>query len=403
MSAHVKPALVLLLLLLPLFHAMSPAAGRSISHEESQSTPAATQSTPAANGAWKLSKPIQHENLVIYPITTSRSTRSTNLVRTGSYITLDDGLKKGLVLVSEIGATGRAHRLRRGQAASNDAQVNRLLVTNKSGKTLLLIAGELIVGGNQDRIIGHDCMVAARSRHTPVDVFCVEHGRWSENPAFGETREDTVIARDTSSYRNERRRHPREVVQGDAAGGQFFVAAKEAMAAPAVREKAQVEEDQMTVWASVSALEVQLNAESSTGSLNRVFEDSKVKARLNAYESAFTGRLPQGSVGVVAAINGEIISGDAFANEALFRHYWPKLLRSLALQASGAVEQKSVVPSIDAARAFLSAKSESMPTEARRRQYRLVERKSETDASFELRSPSTSVSEVIHMNKVAKH
>jgi hypothetical protein len=57
--------------------------------------------------------------------------------------------------------------------------VNQLVLVNRSKRPLLLLAGELVSGGKQDRIIAKDRIVAPGAEPLPLDVFCVEHGRWS--------------------------------------------------------------------------------------------------------------------------------------------------------------------------------------------------------------------------------
>ena len=63
---------------------------------------------------------------------------------------------------------------------SDNASVNELSLINKSGKKLLLLAGEVIVGGKQDRIVQDDVVIPPVSVPVSLSVFCVEHGRWSQ-------------------------------------------------------------------------------------------------------------------------------------------------------------------------------------------------------------------------------
>ena len=57
------------------------------------------------------------------------------------------------------------------------------------------------------------------------------------------------------------------------------------------------------------------------------------------------------AVGVVAAVNGEIIWADIFASPALLQKYWPKLVRSYAAEAM-VTRAKHRVPDVGAAQAF---------------------------------------------------
>src|SRR5205814_102830 len=64
--------------------------------------------------------------------------------------------------------------------------VNHVRVKNLSAKPLLLLAGETILGGQQDRILGKDSIVPAHEELS-LEVYCVEHGRWSGARDFTRT------------------------------------------------------------------------------------------------------------------------------------------------------------------------------------------------------------------------
>src|SRR5437588_266271 len=76
---------------------------------------------------------------------------------TGAFITLDEGLKAGRVQVAEVGG----------------GSVNQLNVTNEDDKPLYLMGGEVVLGGQQDRLLGSDTIIPAKSKSVPVTVFCV--------------------------------------------------------------------------------------------------------------------------------------------------------------------------------------------------------------------------------------
>src|SRR5215216_3354777 len=204
---------------------------------------------------WKVSAPIRFEKLTIFPVL-SDEPRST-----ANFITLDEGLRTGKVIVTELGANGRSRRIRRGMRASDDADVNKLAIRNNSGKMLVLIAGEMIVGGKQDRIVGHDCIIASNNIAVPLDVFCVEHGRWSGEATFGQSRSSSGTASNGGGGA------PEHVVM---------------MALPNVREKAQAKKSQSEVWAGVSETVTLNSVASSTGDLKSVYRDKRVNKSLGA-------------------------------------------------------------------------------------------------------------------------
>ena len=53
------------------------------------------------------------------------------------------------------------------------------MLVNNSKRPLILLAGEIVTGGKQDRVIGKDRIIPAESDPIDLGVFCVEPGRWT--------------------------------------------------------------------------------------------------------------------------------------------------------------------------------------------------------------------------------
>ena len=340
------------------------------------------------NRDWQLGAPVSFQTLTVFPVLTDQP------VSADEYITLDQGLRSGRVTVSEIGANGRARRIRQGRVSDN-AEVNRLLVKNMSGKTLVLIAGEIIVGGKQDRIVGEDCVIASSNTPVPIDVFCVEHGRWDERSRVGQSRASGGGTSGTGSGPG-----------SGGAGGTFSapsISGMGGMAAPKTRAQAQAEKSQSGVWDEVSKLEKANSVSSSTGTLNEVYKDRRVSAKLGDYERAIKSKLMgKNVIGAVVAIDGQVVSADVFANPKLFQAYWPKLLTSYALEAisTGKRDSKSVDRS--AAAAFLARVDAPASSEGKKAGHKLTEYQSDREASFELESDDKNAGKLIHFNRVNK-
>src|SRR5712691_4134753 len=102
-------------------------------------------------------------------------------------MSLEEGLASGEVVVAEQGGD-ILRRTRdaapRGLPLQGGASVNQLVLINRGKKPLVLLAGELVSGGKQDRIVAKDRIVGPGERPLPLDVFCVEHGRWSSGTQF---------------------------------------------------------------------------------------------------------------------------------------------------------------------------------------------------------------------------
>ena len=347
--------------------------------------------TSPARPDWRLGSPFTHNNLTVFPVLADESTASADL------ITLDEGLRSGKVTITEFGADGRSHTINRRQMGDS-AEVNRLALTNKSGKALVLIAGEMILGGRQDRIVGHDCIIESSNTPVPLDVFCVEHGRWSGSVAFGERAGGFI-----GNARTEASGSGSGAGTGsNASPGETVSIMSAPMALPSIREKAQAKKSQDEVWSAVAETVTVTGTSTSTGTLKSVYQDKRVNTKLDGYERAFKGRLSAGNiVGVVAAIDGKIVSADVFANHSLFQAYWPKMLNSYALEAVSTTTAGAPQVSRTDAEAFLARVQGSNASDANEGVYRLAENQSSKDASFELeyirKNPT-----LVHFNRVSK-
>jgi len=269
---------------------------------------------------YSLLEPIHSGNLTVFPVVASRS------YDTGQFLTLDEGIRSGDVVVVEAGqARGLIRRRPRMQPVPypvSDGEVNRLVLVNNSQRPLLLLAGEIVTGGKQDRVIGKDRIVPAESDPVDLSVFCVEPGRWVPT-------------------------HGKYVCDNAANGGATL------FAAPAVRSKAMSAKNQQQVWdevrksnqamaASESVVVAGVAPElNSTSSYGRVMANKEVQQEVDkvatpiqrSYESVIRQLRDKNAVGVVVAVNGDVVWADIFASTQLLQKYWPKLVRSYASEA----------------------------------------------------------------------
>jgi hypothetical protein len=296
---------------------------------------------------YKVLEPIAHGNLTVFPVVASKS------YSTGEFLTLDEGLRSGEVVVTEAGNVQGLIRRHPGPAIRHDgAQVNRLVLVNNSKRPLLLLAGEIVSGGKQDRVIGKDRIVPAESDPVDLSVFCVEPGRWvATSEHFGAS----------------------EAMYGGAAGPIHGPAPMAIMAQPSVRAKAMGDKNQQEVWDAVNAQKEQVTVEVSAtapavvtemaqvSSYAKVNENQEVKKRVDAmaepiersYHTVIRQLHDRNAVGVVVAVNGRIIWADIFASTDLLEKYWPKLVRSYASEAV-VTRAKEVDVTVSRAQAFLA-------------------------------------------------
>jgi hypothetical protein len=360
-----------------LLNYMTKVESNNGAQKQSSANAAISSATNPVETAWRVGEPIVHENLAIFPVTSNVP------VGTDDFITLDEGLRAGTVVVTELGANGRSlpttgqrpdvRSNRIPQQRGDGAQVNKLALTNKSGKKLVLLAGEMVVGGKQDRIVGNDAIIESTDEPVPLDVFCVEHGRWSGEAAFTRNR-------------------------GSSGGDAAYM-----MASPKVRANAQAKKDQNEVWKEVAGQVSANEVSTSTGDLKSVYEDKRVSRTLESYERALKDKIPGKEViGVVVAVGGRVISADVFASPKLFQAYWPKMLRSYALEAISSKRNDSEKASVKDAQAFLARANGGKQSSGKLGVYKLTEHQSDADASFELEGDSKSAKVLVHFNRVSK-
>jgi hypothetical protein len=184
---------------------------------------------------------------------------------------------------------------------SQGDEVNRLFIENTSDDTLFIMAGEVVKGGKQDRVIAMDMIIPPHSAPVDMSVFCVEHGRWTYGGA-------------------------------DAADG---FTGHASVANTSVRKAAITTKNQSQVWSEVAAVTQANKASSSTGTLNSLENAEAYQAELKSYEARFAS-LPATSlnvIGVVAVTGGRVIGCDMFATPDLFRNAYPDLLKSYISEA----------------------------------------------------------------------
>jgi len=308
--------------------------------------------SPGIDGLpWGIGAPVTYQNLTIFPVISSQNED------TSEFETLDQALSDGDAVISEQG--GYMRRTRDGEPVpvyTGGSQVNQLVLVNRGKRPLLLLAGEVVSGGKQDRIIGKDRIVPIGSAPLPLDVFCVEHGRWT--------------------------------------GASMQFSAAETMVHPTVREQAAVKQDQNKVWAAVrdetpkvgDAESVQIQTEGGvagrdmappspalsestiggvvagapTQSYRRIYQSPMVQNSVEGFADEFNRRFDRATfgikggrvVGVIVAFGDEVAWSDIFASSQLFETYWPKLLRSYVVEALTRPGVREAA-SLDDARDFL--------------------------------------------------
>lgn len=360
-----------------------------------------------AGAGYRVLAPITHGSLTIFPIVASSSHD------TREFLTLDEGLRSGEVVVTEAGRVQPL--MRRGTrpqypSRGDGAEVNRLVLVNNSKRPLLLLAGEIVTGGKQDRVIGKDRIIPAESDPIDLSVFCVEPGRWvTRTEKFGglsaqmaqpSVRKQAMAEKDQQKVWAEVRRSQDTAVAAVAA-------------APPSRggNRPSVPGETVTVTAEAPSVETTTAQLRSSTSYATVMDHKAVKRQVDevagpmqrSYESVIRQLKNQNAVGVVVAINGEIEWADIFASTELLQKYWPKLVRSYAADTIGITRTKGTAVSQAAAQQFLNdwgGKRQMVETEPGL--FRHVEVAGRGFRAFQLTSLLPKTGYDLHLSKMAE-
>ena len=109
---------------------------------------------------------ITRAGVTVFPVTAEGSPK---LADDEQVIPFADALQQGVLTVTEAG---------------HDMQVASLRVHNRGKDPVLVMAGEIVEGGQQDRVITQDILVPPSDRPIALTVNCVERSRWSGGSSF---------------------------------------------------------------------------------------------------------------------------------------------------------------------------------------------------------------------------
>ncbi|MFM2182331.1 MAG: hypothetical protein RJB61_625 [Actinomycetota bacterium] len=247
-----------------------------------------------------------------------------------------------------------------------NATVPTLRATNLSNQPVLLVEGQVVRGGQQDRVLNVSIVVPA-GQSIDIPVSCVEQGRWSQGSHFDDGR--------SFATRRVRRAKTHSVSQS-------------------VRQRGDRYSNQSAVWATVGHEMDRLGVEHPSRSLLAIDDVARGQAERPAQhepqrESHFDvimraideltacGPLP-GQCGVVVAHGGRPVSLECFATPALLSAHWPALVRSIMLDApEGSVSRPSATRALKFVRDAASRRADATPgvglgTELHIRSSRLV-------------------------------
>jgi hypothetical protein len=230
----------------------------------------------------KMEDRFTYGNLRIYMLRANETLRN-EYKSIGNHTSLQEALKGKKIKITELGS----------------GTVNTLEIENISKDTIMILAGEVVTGGKQDRVIGQDVMLKPNSGKVQVSVFCVEHGRWTPQGS------------------------------GYQFNGTIGVATGQ------VRRGAVVDKNQGKVWEEVADANKKHKTATASGTYAALQNSDSLNTELDKYMKHFEKLMLEDSnyIGFVAVTGDTIISADLFATNQMFRKQAPQLIKSAAIDA----------------------------------------------------------------------
>jgi hypothetical protein len=268
-------------------------------------------------GGLRLGEPLRSGSLTLAPLLPADG----DMKRQTGYLPLEEALRRKLLAISEHA----------------QAQVPELLATSTAETPVILVGGEQVVGGLQNRVLNTTILVAAKSE-LRIPVTCVEAGRWHESyddyedyeapttstgAGGDETQPATAradkraFAAEEAAYSSLRKLHSKAVTASLSAGAGH-------------------RSDQSAVWGEVGERMRRSAAYSPSGAMRALYRTPERAKKLK--ETMDGLQRPDGALGFVAALGSDVLGAELFTDEALADAYWEKLARTYAVEALDAGE-----------------------------------------------------------------
>jgi hypothetical protein len=238
--------------------------------------------------------PIQLDSLTLTPIVLTAGASTPPAGKEEALLVLDEAMAAKQVKIREIA----------------EGNVNGLTFINQADHPVFVMAGEVIIGGKQDRIIGRNTVIPAKTTQQ-VPVFCVEHGRWD-----GTTKEFTTA---------------KALAHGRLRGQASYAAQQDVWNEVAAKNKARKTQSASDTYRKVAQ-------QQSDGTLGTM--EQRIDAALAKLPPADRSRM----VGYAVALNGTVATVDVFGSPTLFKKLETKLVRSYLTEAVDLAAAKDVKP-----------------------------------------------------------
>jgi hypothetical protein len=213
-----------------------------------------------------------YQGLTVFPVELDRVVDRTD------YLSMEEAIRRRDLVITE----------------KETGSVPILLAQNRGRRPVLVLAGEIVVGGKQNRTLQDDVLLPPGSGLVELPVYCVERGRW-----HGTRMEFGTNA--TLMGQNAR--------------------------AAAIQHS----DGQAAVWENIAAYsDVAAAIASPTEDLEAMQASEQVQQELARYREEFEKCWRPETVGMVVAEGYRFVGADVFCNERLFRRHRDRLLDSYA-------------------------------------------------------------------------
>lgn len=259
------------------------------------------------------------ENLRLYPIIANDKFAEEHK-DLGNFVLLKDAIDKDILVITETGATHLADaepvsvestgvneepiriqntNVSNGYGGGVSGSVNTLFAQNNSEDTVFIMAGEVVKGGKQDRVIAQDIIILPGDK-VDLSAFCVEKNRWSTKEGNG--------GKFTGYY---------NVTNMD------------------IRKTVTTQKDQSEVWKKVDEQTAKNGASSATSTYTNLANSEEYQAKLKKYMAVFQNSFQNENnvIGVIAVSGDKVMGLDMFATHDLFIQSYKGLIHSYVGEA----------------------------------------------------------------------
>ena len=221
---------------------------------------------------------------------------------TVDYISGPKAIKDDLIQVKEVSESG---------------SVNNLFVFNLSDKYVFFMDGDILMGAKQNRVLNTSVLLSPNSKIT-LPVSCVEQGRWS---------------RVSAKFMNSDYITPLKLRAG-----------KSRKVSENLRARSEFDAGQGEVWKNVEDYQTMFKVASPTMSLSDVYESEK--DNFETFIKNFT--LNNDANGLALFSDNNLLNVDVFNRTDIYQEYFPKILRSTAMEISMLKEKTNEITEAEA-------------------------------------------------------